>query len=307
MSGICYVRVNFTDAAHYEKIPSPNPTIFHQQNTFYQHYFYTWISTQSPLKGYVCGIDHSPPSYQIVNRLSDECYIIFVYEGKGTINGVPFAAGDFFVIPSNYPTTMVSDKDTPWKLCWLSYKGSISQYVQNTIDRFEPIRMYTSPTPYRMQRIFSSFVYADHSHADIPSMVRSFSEFVASLITKDIVTSDSQQILEKASHRSIEYVEQAKKILTEQYATINISELSKLLYLNRKYFCQIFHKIEGITPQEYLINLRLQNSIYYLKNSNMTLKTIAEVCGYSSYTGYVDAFKNKYGISPNKYRKNSDK
>lgn len=299
MSSVCYVRIDFADANNFERRLSAESTIFRKQSTFYQHYFYT---ASAPLS-YVCGIDCSPPMFKINRRVTDESFLIFVYGGKGTLNGIPFSANQFFIIPPNYPTTLISDAEDPWKLCWIAWRGNMSEYFTKTIRCFDPEKIYSFPNSYGIQRIFSGLLYTDHSHADIMETLSHFAEYVISIVAKDISPIDTFTEPDTQNRRKINYVEKAKAIMAEQYATINIASLSKMLYLNSKYFCQIFHEITGITPQQYLIDIRLRNSVIYLENSNLTLKSIAEACGYSSYTGYVDAFKQKYGESPKKYRK----
>lgn len=299
MSPICYVRINFTDANNFEKLLSAESTIFRKQNTFYQHYFYTSFAPLS----YVCGIDCSPPTFKINKRVTDESFLIFVYGGKGTLNGIPFSANQFFVIPPNYPTTLISDAEDPWKLCWIAWRGNMSEYFTEKIRQFEPEKIYSFTNSYGIHRIFSGLLYTDHSHADMMETLSHFADYVISMVSKNTVTVDTLTEPSTKNQQRINYVERAKAIISEQYATINIANLSKMLYLNSKYFCQIFHEVTGITPQQYLIDIRLRNSVIYLENSNLTLKSIAEACGYSSYTGYVDAFKQKYGESPKNYRK----
>lgn len=303
MSNICYVKIDFKDANNFTRVPSHDPSIMRHHGAFYQHYFFLWFSAKSPLRGYVCGIDCSPPLYSIENRIVDESFLIFVHEGKGTVNGIPFKANQFFVVPPNHPTTMISDKDEPWKLCWLSWKGRQSDYFQEIYDSFEPEKIYTFQNAYGMHNIFASLIYADHSHADIQKTAAYFADYVISLLSNDIREFSAIEEPVTVNRRKLTYIEKAKSIIAEHYATINISKLSKMLYLNSKYFCQIFHEIVGISPQQYLIDIRLKNSLYYLEDTSMTLKNIAESCGYSSYTGYVDAFKRKYGVSPKEYRK----
>ena len=303
MSGICYVRIDFTDVNNYEKLLSPDSSIFRKQSAYYQHYFFTYFGNSSNIKGFVCGIDCSPPLYTINDRVTEEAFLVFIYAGKGTVNGIPFGANQFFYIPPNVPTHLVSDPEAPWKLCWISWRGTMSDYFENELNKFEYGKIYSIPNAYGMQRIISGMLYSELSNAKMNEAVSHFADYVISLISKNPIAIDTFFESEAANQRKINYVEKAKMIMAEQYATINIANLSKMLYLNSKYFCQIFHEVTGITPQQHLIDIRLRNSVFHLGNSNLTLKNISELCGYSSYTGYVDAFKQKYGESPKEYRK----
>ena len=51
------------------------------------------------------------------------------------------------------------------------------------------------------------------------------------------------------------------------------------------------------------LNKRLEQSLVLIKNTPMSLKTIASSLAFKSFPHFSRAFKLKYGISPNKFRK----
>jgi AraC-like DNA-binding protein len=198
---------------------------------------------------------------------------------------------------------MISDAKSPWTLCWIAWRGFISENFERITENFKPCQLYFNPNNSTTLKLFSSFIHSNHSHANVDKMIASFSEFVVSMYEKDIVPVGIQNHVSSGTN-NIKYVEAAKKIMAEEYATITIKKLSERLFLNRRYFCEVFKSVSDISPQEYLINLRLQNSLLYLEADSMTLKQISAVCGYSSYNGYVEAFRKKFGMTPKEYRKN---
>ena len=302
MSTICYVRVDFESPTDFNKTHSPDPLIFKHNKTYYQHYFFTRLN-KWPLNGYVCGIDASPPEYTINKRCVDDSFLIFVVKGKGTLNSVPFYAGQFFFLPPKFETTMGSDKKSPWTLCWIAWKGYVSESFAHISELFEPCRPYFNPNSAMTLKLFSSFIYSDLSHSDVDTTIISFSNLILSMYAKDISLSDTQRRGDFGK-LDIKYVETAKKIMAEEFSTITIAKLSEQLFLNRKYFCEVFKRVTDISPHDYLINLRLNNSLLFLENTGMTLKQVSVACGYSTYNGYVEAFRKKFGITPREYRKN---
>ncbi len=306
MSSITYIRIDFTNGHDFSKIPSTNSSVFNHKMTYYQHYFYINLSPNLPIKKYVCGIDASPPLYTIKKRLISDEFLIFVIDGCGTINGREFRAGQYFYIPANYRTTIISDKEHPYTLCWISWEGEISPEFAKNVSFLSPNNLYVLPNPQQFKRFFSGYLHLDHTDSNVDFMIKSFAELLASLIAKNhrICTDDTQLLI---SNKSIDYINHAKEIISQQYATIDIEELAKLLHLNRMYFCQLFRLIEGVSPQQYLINTRLQSSVYYLEDTNLSLKDIAQTIGYSSYNGFVAAFKAKYGMTPKVYRQKYQK
>ena len=67
--------------------------------------------------------------------------------------------------------------------------------------------------------------------------------------------------------------------------------------------CKLFDKYIGSTPNAYLIQYRLNRSVWYLENTDMNVTEIAHTVGFSSSSYYAETFRKWYGSSPSEYRK----
>ena len=67
--------------------------------------------------------------------------------------------------------------------------------------------------------------------------------------------------------------------------------------------CKLFDKYIGVTPNTYLIQYRLHQSTWYLKNTDMTITEIAQAVGFSGSSYYAEAFRKWSHHSPSEYRK----
>lgn len=67
--------------------------------------------------------------------------------------------------------------------------------------------------------------------------------------------------------------------------------------------CKLFDRYIGVTPNAYLIRHRLHQSIWYLKNTDMTVTEIAHTVGFSGGSYYAETFRKRYNRSPSEYRK----
>lgn len=81
---------------------------------------------------------------------------------------------------------------------------------------------------------------------------------------------------------------------------IGISVLAHNLNMSEANFCQSFKKIMGITPKEYITNLKLTKAKDMLKNQNVT--EVAHDLGYENISHFIALFRNKYGITPKQYK-----
>ena len=69
---------------------------------------------------------------------------------------------------------------------------------------------------------------------------------------------------------------------------------------------RIFKKIYGVTPYEYLIELRLQTAKILLKDTNLTIKEIADKLVFFDEHYFSSIFLKKVGVRPGVYRKSSE-
>jgi AraC family transcriptional activator of pobA len=101
--------------------------------------------------------------------------------------------------------------------------------------------------------------------------------------------------------KDIEYI----KAYIEQYSNqkINFGQLAKISGYNYDYFRHIFKQRFGISPQDYLIEVRLENAKRLLKGTKLTCTEIAYNCGFSSSAQMSLLFKRKIGVSPLAYKK----
>ncbi|MFA9487327.1 MULTISPECIES: AraC family transcriptional regulator [unclassified Mannheimia] len=83
-----------------------------------------------------------------------------------------------------------------------------------------------------------------------------------------------------------------------------IEKMVEISHISRAQLMRIFKQKIGITPHAFVHNIRLQLAAMMLKNSSSSVLTIALSCGFLSETHFSKAFKNLYGTTPSRYRRN---
>lgn len=93
--------------------------------------------------------------------------------------------------------------------------------------------------------------------------------------------------------------------------TISIQALADSLCIARSTLHKQFKTRIGISPQQYLMQMRLEAACRILLNSQMPIDEIAISCGLRDKSYFSRVFKEKHGIPPSAYRKghaqNSDR
>ena len=85
-----------------------------------------------------------------------------------------------------------------------------------------------------------------------------------------------------------------------------LEKLSKQVNINKYYLVHMFKKDFGVTPIEYLINKRIEQSKYYLKKTALSISHIAMIVGYKDQYYFSTIFKRRVGMSPSEYRKSTE-
>jgi len=105
----------------------------------------------------------------------------------------------------------------------------------------------------------------------------------------------------KISLTNFEYI---INIIDEKYnQKLLLPEYAKQLNISYDYFRHKFKEITGFSPQDYIVNKRLENACDLLINSNFSCTEISQKCGFSDSAQFSKMFKEKYKISPTQYRK----
>lgn len=84
---------------------------------------------------------------------------------------------------------------------------------------------------------------------------------------------------------------------------ISVAEIQKEFSIDARKLPQLFQQYTGLTPLQYIIELRLRDAKNLLRNTNLSIGNIGEEVGYNDAFYFSRIFKKNIGISPKEYRK----
>ena len=86
---------------------------------------------------------------------------------------------------------------------------------------------------------------------------------------------------------------------------ISLNMLSELAHVNKYYMVHTFSREYGISPINYLISRRIEESKYLLSDTDHSLSQISHMLGFSSPSYFSQSFRKLENMSPMEYRKTS--
>ncbi|WP_321387953.1 AraC family transcriptional regulator [uncultured Enterococcus sp.] len=106
--------------------------------------------------------------------------------------------------------------------------------------------------------------------------------------------------------RSVKNLDQLRKInrfIEDNYnRNLTLEEVATTFNYNTSYFSRYYKQFMGITFIEYLKSVRLNKAYSLLRDTDLTILSISNECGFGSVKSFYLAFKEHYGISPKQYR-----
>ena len=88
------------------------------------------------------------------------------------------------------------------------------------------------------------------------------------------------------------------------HSTLSIEQLAELAGMSEGHFCRVFKQYTLKTPVQFINSVRLGHAADQLANTNKRVLDIAMDCGFNSVSYFIEVFRESFGITPSKYRKN---
>lgn len=84
---------------------------------------------------------------------------------------------------------------------------------------------------------------------------------------------------------------------------ITIRDLVKQTGLNRSHFSRAFTARLGVSPHQYLTNIRMEKALDMLKTDGYSITEIGLSLGFPDLYSFTRSFRNHFGVPPSHYRR----
>ena len=84
--------------------------------------------------------------------------------------------------------------------------------------------------------------------------------------------------------------------------TLTLEQLAEEAHMNKYYLSHTFKREYGVSPINYLISRRIEESKYLLAETDLSMSHIAQLLGFSSLSYFSQVFRKTQASSPLEYR-----
>ncbi|MGC1480726.1 MAG: AraC family transcriptional regulator [Chthoniobacterales bacterium] len=190
------------------------------------------------------------------------------------------------------------DPQTGWTETWIEFTGSIPKQLRQAgiLDPARPV----FPAVLTPELTASTRSAIELSRTRSPGFAGQLAATTLQILAA--LSASRDRTHQPPSHVQ-QTVERAQTLLLERFDEPHrIRDVARELGIAESHLRRVFKKLTGLSPKEYVLDLRLREVRILLQGSTQTLAEIAERTGYNSAYHLSAEFKKRTGISPSHWR-----
>ncbi|NOW87158.1 two-component system response regulator YesN [Clostridium beijerinckii] len=128
---------------------------------------------------------------------------------------------------------------------------------------------------------------------------------IRDILNNVIDNMEKQFSKESFNHRH--EIELVKSYIYENYGKdLSLDILAEYVYMAPSYLSSMFKKETSVGINVFIKNYRMEKAKDMLENTNIRIKDIGNIVGYSNTSYFCQSFKEFYGLTPEKYRQKDE-
>lgn len=269
----------------------------------YKYSYKVGESLMTSLSVFNVGYQRCAPCYQWGPGIRNHYCIHHIISGKGyyTVAGYTYSleAGDTFILYPNTEVKYYADGDKPWEYAWVGFMGTDAASIIRATD-FTKEHPYIEDgvLPRKGVRSLLNRIYEvkGNSHEAAVAMTGALYTLLALFM---------QYCEHKETVKDVQlaYVERAKDFISTSYSyPITVEDVAAYVGISRSHLYRSFQAFQQQSPKEYLSCFRIKQACRLLKETGLSVSTVAYSVGFENNLYFSKAFKKLMLLSPTQYR-----
>jgi YesN/AraC family two-component response regulator len=227
--------------------------------------------------------------------------MVYTLSGEGRLNYkgkiYTLKAQDLFFIDCMEYQHYKTASEAPWEMLWVHFKGNATAaYYHQFAEKGEPLIQipHYSGIPSIIRQLMQL-----HKSKSVRTELIS-SKLLVELLTELLLTAQELNLLEA---KAPDYIEAMMLQISQHYRKkITLDDLAKQFAVSKYHMSKEFKLYTGFSPNEYLINTRINHAKELLKYSDHSVAEIAAEVGVDNVSHFINLFKDRVEHTPLAYR-----
>jgi AraC-like DNA-binding protein len=255
--------------------------------------FYLWEWGHFTARRGYYTVRENYPQFLLLHTLNGEGRLFYDYR-EYTLSGNTVA---IILCEKNHRYENISDQ---WEFNWFHFSGSAAHEYCSLFNNGDKLNIQELRPGEPEAKLIADIITQDNRI-----------DFIKDLNTSGKITSLMTMLVTRKLHIRREnrpnaagIVDNAIGFMMENLTSdISIGSLAGKVNLSKYHFCRMFRNQTGITPYEYLINLRVGRAKQCLRTTNAVLDEVAEQSGFPNSKNLIYNFRRLTGMTPGAYRR----
>ncbi len=188
--------------------------------------------------------------------------------------------------------------DIGWKVYWMHFKGYYpDMLIKNNFFTAEEPVFEIGLNETLIELYNQAIYYAEQEKTGCQQMLSGVCTHILSTIQyqkKNKPFNENETAIK---------INKAKSLMRERFdEVVNIESIARECNMGYSWFRKMFKIYTGLTPAQYMFQLKLHRAKTFLSSSNMSIKEIAYELNFDNPNYFSSFFRQKTGFSPEQFR-----
>ena len=231
--------------------------------------------------------------------------LFYIVGGKGQFliqdQLYPVDANNLVVINPNVTHTEVSLNAQPLEYIVLGIEGIELQTSDTTngqfsiLDQFESVEISSCLRNILRETELKSTGYED--------VCQAYMEILLIRLMRNIALAIPSEPQSVSANRQCAAIRRYIDLHFKEALTLE--QLAEESHMSKYYLSHTFKREYGVSPINYMISRRIEESKYLLAETDLSMSQIAQLLGFSSLSYFSQVFRKTQGLTPMEYRQNA--
>jgi AraC-like DNA-binding protein len=245
------------------------------------------------------GFESCKKSYSFGPHIRNHYLLHYCLSGKGKLfdkfGEHSISKGELFVIRPGEITTYTADADDPWEYVWFHSLDPNAEKMFRFLQQDDTSNVFKYHDVSALENFASKIQLMNGACVSSAQMLEYFLHVFNAQFTPPPPIQKS--LTETYFNYAIEY------IFAHLSNKITVKDLTTVLGITQPYLYRIFQQKANKSPKQYIDSCKLNHAKTLLKETNMSVKQIAETVGYENPLVFSKFFSSSEKRSPSEYRK----